>query len=247
MVASRWLGPVILIVAAQLGACGGATPGFAGSGGRGAEGGADAAAGAGGQDMVDVPGGDGGSGDDAGGGDDAGVGGDAVASGGDVGPCHAVIEQHADEGAAHIEQCSPATYLTNPPSSGNHYPIWANYRVYDKPVPWGFLVHQLEHGAVVISYRCPADPAGCNVDLTDVQAFLATLTPDAYCLGRKFITVVPDPTLDVAFAASAWTWTLRADCFDAATFGDFVTQHYGQGRERVCSAGIDLSSTGWCP
>ena len=248
MAAARWFVPLMLVAAAPLGACGGATPRFAGGGGRGAEGGADAAAGAGGEAMVDVSGDDGGAGDDVSGGDDmAAAAADAVAGGIEAGPCHAVVEQHADEGAVHIDQCSPTTYLTNPPSSGNHYPIWANYRVYDKPVPWGFLVHQLEHGAVVISYRCPAGPAGCNVDLTDVQAFLATLPPDDVCLARKLITVVPDPALDVAFAASAWTWTLRADCFDAAAFGDFVTQHYGQGRERVCSGGIDLSATGWCP
>ncbi|HVR61035.1 MAG TPA: DUF3105 domain-containing protein [Polyangia bacterium] len=238
--ASRWLALVILVVAAPLGACGGASPTFTGTGGDGAGGAAT---------TVDAPGSggtDGDGGDDTVGGDDL-VGDDSVAGGADGGRCQAVVQQHPDEGATHIVQCTPTTYLTNPPSSGNHYPIWANYGVYDKPVPWGFLVHQLEHGAVVISYRCAAGPSGCNVDLSGVQAFIASLPPDDVCLARKLITVVPDPALDVAFAASAWTWTLRADCFDAAVFGDFVSQHYGHGLERVCGGGIDLSASGWCP
>jgi hypothetical protein len=100
---------------------------------------------------------------------------------------------------------------------------------------------------VVISYRCPSDPAACNVDLTAVQAFIASQAPDDLCLSRKLITLVPDPDLDVAFAASAWTWTLRADCFDAAAFGQFVDDHYAHGRERICSQGIDNAASGWCP
>ena len=170
----------------------------------------------------------------------------------DGGGCQIVVAQHPDEGAWHLGQCTvagcecaPTTYLTNPPSSGNHYPIWADYKIYGKPVPWGYLVHDLEHGAVVISYRCPA--AGCSVDLTAVRAFVDGLAPDNVCLSRKLITVVPDPDLDVAFAASAWTWTLRASCFDAAAFGDFIDQHYAHGLERICGAGVDLSATGWCP
>lgn len=230
MVAFRWVAPVILFAAAQLGACGGSAPHLSGTGGD-APSGTDVAAGAGG-------GGAGGDGSGGNGSDGPGI---------DPGPCHAVVEQHAEEGFLHLDQCAPTTYLTDPPSSGNHYPIWADYRVYDKPVPWGFLVHQLEHGAVVISYRCPPGPSPCAVDLTDVMAFLATLAPDNICLSRKLVSVVPDPSLDVAFAASAWTWTLRADCFDAVAFGDFVAQHYAHGRERICGGGIDMSATGWCP
>ena len=193
-----------------------------------------------------MDGGSGGDGDaDDGSGADAGDSDASTADTADGGSnqCHALAESHALEGSSHVAACSPTMYLTNPPSSGDHYPYWADYKIYDQPVPWGFLVHQLEHGAVVISYRCKT---GCNVDLSAVRAFLATVPPDDVCLARKLISVVPDPDLDVAFAASAWTWTLRADCFDPGAFGDFITQHYGHGLERICSGGVDMSSTGWC-
>jgi len=55
------------------------------------------------------------------------------------------------------------------------------------------------------------------------------------------MVMTPDPNLDVKFAASAWGWTLRADCFDPEAFGDFVGAHYAQGREAVCGQGEDLS------
>ncbi|HEY2899011.1 MAG TPA: DUF3105 domain-containing protein [Polyangia bacterium] len=204
--------------------------------------------GTGGDSSGGAPGSGGDNSDDAGNDDGAGGGADGMVSGADDGGgCNVVVQNHPDEGANHVDECSPVTYATNPPSSGNHYPIWAAYQTYAKPVPWGYLVHDLEHGAVVISYRCPSDPPACNVDLTAVQAFIASQAPDDICLSRKLITLVPDPDLDVAFAASAWTWTLRADCFDATAFGQFVDAHYAHGRERICSQGIDNSATGWCP
>ena len=54
--------------------------------------------------------------------------------------------------------------------------------------------------------------------------------------------MTPDPNLDVEFAASAWGWTLRAKCFDAATFQSFALRHYNQGREDLCGDGEDVSS-----
>jgi hypothetical protein len=205
-------------------ACGGSSPVAGGSGG--ATGGGSGGAGSGGADAGPAP--------DVGGNDDA--------EGPD--PCHVMVQNHPSEGAQHLEQCAPTIYISSPPSSGNHYPVWPVYKVYDQPVPWGFLVHGLEHGAVVISYRCDG---GCPEELAKAKAFVAGLATDVECGSPKLVVLVPDPKLDVAFAASAWTWTLRADCFDSAAFGQFITDHYAHGLERVCSQGVDLSATNWCP
>jgi hypothetical protein len=154
------------------------------------------------------------------------------------GQCTTTIEQHPDEGATHIS-CTEATdYQTSPPSSGNHYICWAAYQTYASPIPWGNLVHSLEHGAIVIVYNCPD---GCADDVVSIQAFIDGLPPDADCaptLGKDRIILMPDPTLvGVRFAASAWTWTLRADCFDPAAFRQFFDDHYDHGREVICSDG----------
>ena len=156
--------------------------------------------------------------------------------------CAFVIESHPDEGAQHIPCSSPATYLSEPPSSGNHYPIWAAYQAYDAPVPWGNLVHCLEHGAVVMVYNCPA---GCADEVDRALAWIAALPADPVC-GANRIVLAPDPTLGVRWAATAWTWTLRADCFDETAFTQFFADHYGHGLEVVCSSGANTAA-GWCP
>jgi len=151
--------------------------------------------------------------------------------------CTTTVQQHTDEGAVHISCTSPTDYLTDPPSSGNHYNCWAAYQTYAAPIPWGNLVHSLEHGAMVIVYNCPE---GCADDVANIQSFIDGLPLDKDCapsLGRNRIILMPDPMLDVRFAASAWTWTLRADCFDPGAFRQFFNDHYDHGREVICSNG----------
>jgi hypothetical protein len=161
-----------------------------------------------------------------------------------VGTCNAVEQEHAIEGYTHVADCSPVTYQTKPPSSGNHYANWAAYKTYASPVPEGFWVHDLEHGAIVLSYNCPD---GCQTDVELAQAMLDSLPADPVCtqagegVHRRSI-LLPDPNLDVRFAASAWGWTLRADCFDDAPFRDFALRHYEQGREDLCNQGLDVSA-----
>ena len=159
----------------------------------------------------------------------------------ELGVCDGVSQQHPDEGRTHIPCTSPATYLTEPPSSGNHYPIWANFQTYTTPVPWGNLVHSLEHGAVVIVYNCPDT---CDADVARIQTLMNGIA-DPLCTTPRLI-LAPDPTLDVRFAASAWTWTLRADCFDEGIFGDFIRAHIGFGLEQLCNAGASTPDT-LCP
>lgn len=153
------------------------------------------------------------------------------------GQCTSTIQRHADEGFVHISCTKPTDYQTDPPSSGNHYSCWAAYQTYAAPIPWGNLVHSLEHGAMVIVYNCPE---GCDDDVASIQSFIDGLPLDEDCapsLGRNRIILMPDPMLDVRFAASAWTWTLRADCFDPGAFRQFFNDHYDHGRELICSNG----------
>jgi hypothetical protein len=153
-----------------------------------------------------------------------------------------VVQQHSIEGATHVPECSYVDYGTLPPSSGDHYAIWAAYQSYALPVPEGYWVHDLEHGAVVFTYHC--EDAGCAGDVAAAQQLLDAYPDDPLCTAagegvRHRLVMTPDPRLDVPFAASAWGWTLRAGCFDPAAFGDFLRAHYGQGPETTCGQGVD--------
>src|SRR2546423_289122 len=170
----------------------------------------------------------------------------------DAPSCAAVVEAHAFEGNAHVAPCLPVAYASNPPSTGNHYSIWAAFGIYETPVPRGFWVHDLEHGAVVITYNC----SDCSSELQAARAFIDVLPVDPACAGanggagpKRRILLTPDPLLDVRFAASAWQgpaydnggpgtgYTLRAPCFDAVAFAAFVTAHYARGPEDLCYDG----------
>ena len=160
--------------------------------------------------------------------------------------CKSVIEEHPPVSFQHVVDCSPVSYDTNPPSGGDHYGTWAAFQFYDFPVPPGFLVHDLEHGAVVIWYNCSD---GCPNEIAEAKAMIDALPSDDTCNGyptARRVVLTPYPGLTARWAASSWGWTLRADCFDSAAFTSFYMDHFGRGREQACAAGaVILDDT--CP
>ena len=132
---------------------------------------------------------------------------------------------------------------SNPPSSGEHYPIWAAFQEYDAAVPRGFYVHDIEHGAVDLLYKCDADggaDAGCDAVVAGLRAAVAALPDDPICTSpvRVRFVITPDPLIDHEVAATAWGWTYDADCLDLPTLEAFVKAHYGQGPEVECANGV---------
>lgn len=146
----------------------------------------------------------------------------------------------------HTFVCAELDFTTYPPVGGDHYPIWAAYQSYEAPVPWGFLLHSMEHGAVVVAYRC--DDASCALSEA-LQAVLDERPDDPRCAGqatRNRMILVPDPTLDEPIAAVAWGRLYSATCLDAPSLHAFIDGAYGRAREDLCNAGMDGSSSGWC-
>jgi hypothetical protein len=117
--------------------------------------------------------------------------------------------------------------------------VWAAFKTYAAPVPRGFLVHALEHGAVVFGYNCPD---GCAADVAALQAMLDARAADPLCvapLKNRFI-VAPDPLLDARFAVSAWGFALKLDCMDVVEIGAFIDAHYAMAPENFCFDGADV-------
>jgi hypothetical protein len=141
---------------------------------------------------------------------------------------------------AHVPIGTTVDWDSNPPSSGPHYPIWAAFQAYTSPVPRGYYVHDLEHGAIVFLYNCGS--AGCPEVVSALQAASDSLPDDPLCAqeggGVRVRTVItPDPLIPTRVAAAAWGWTYLADCADLPTLEQFAKAHYGQGREDLCSPG----------
>jgi hypothetical protein len=146
------------------------------------------------------------------------------------------------------------TWDSNPPSSGDHYPIWAAYQEYDAAVPRGYYVHDLEHGAIDFLYKCSAIDAGagdagdggdagdpCSAAVDQIRQAVASIPTDPLCDVEAGVRVryvlTPDPLIDHPVAAAAWGWTYIADCVDLASLEAFAKAHYAQAPEDFCANG----------
>ncbi len=151
--------------------------------------------------------------------------------------CDVTIENVPIAGFKHVPQGTPLTFCTNPPTSGDHYPIWAAYREYDKPLEWGNLVHSMEHGAILLLYKCD-DGRPCPEVLDAFRQVLANTAEDPLCdPGTKRIIIAPAPTLDTKVAAAAWDAIYTAPCADVPTLDAFVRDHYAKTHENLCIPG----------
>lgn len=59
------------------------------------------------------------------------------------------VRAFPSEGRAHVDT-QPVYKQSQPPTSGSHNPVWADFGMYSDPVPSVYLLHALEHGAVVM-------------------------------------------------------------------------------------------------
>ena len=99
---------------------------------------------------------------------------------------------------------------------------------------------------MVLWYKCASRDA-CPDVAKKLQAVIDARPVDALCDGqvKRRMILVPDPALETAIAASAYTFTYRADCLDEASLNAFITAHYGRGPEHLCFDGVEpLSDAG---
>jgi hypothetical protein len=144
----------------------------------------------------------------------------------------------------HLTLCTEVDYATNPPSGGNHWPVWAAFKIYDVPVPRELYVHDLEHGAIVLTYNCPD---GCPDVVTALTTVFNDMPADSECAGPPSgpsarMVLTPDPLLATPIGASAWGATYTATCIDLPSLKAFAKAHYNHGREDFCTDGVDVSS-----
>ena len=111
----------------------------------------------------------------------------------------------------------PVTYPQTPPAGGDHNPVWLNCGIYTSPVPNENAVHDLEHGAVWITYQ-PTLP----------KADISTLTK--YAQGQTYLDLSPYPNLPAPVVVSAWGKQLRLTGASDPRLQEFV-KLYKQGSQ----------------
>ena len=105
-------------------------------------------------------------------------------------------------------------YNSDPPTSGAHAGA-VSEGFYSEPLPDENLVHNLEHGYIVISYNC-ARLAG------DECQRLETQIRNVIDNGGEKLIAVPRPTLDTQIALTSWGRLYKLESFDQAKIVEFI-------------------------
>jgi uncharacterized protein DUF3105 len=132
-------------------------------------------------------------------------------------------------------------YNSFPPSSGPHYAQPAPWNLYPDPVKQTILVHNLEHGGIIIQY-------GPGVSKEDVDKLRSFYQKDPYGL-----VVAPNAKLAKKIAATAWNepaykaegdfkgvnpgkgYVLNCTRFDSKALAQFRDGHRNKAGERYQS------------
>ncbi|MGH2446244.1 MAG: DUF3105 domain-containing protein [Thermoleophilaceae bacterium] len=146
-----------------------------------------------------------------------------------------------DDGAVHVpvgttcrsaeSPCGADPYSSVPGTSGPHWDPSgvANWGVYSTPQNETQLIHNLEHGGIVIWY----EPDALDVAQVDELAEYVNRQTASGISGRfKFILAPWDgPDFGHPIAVTAWRQLLYLDEVDTAAIDDFARAHYGRSPE----------------
>lgn len=134
------------------------------------------------------------------------------------------VERPQLQDAAHIEQGTEhPPYSSSPPASGPHYDTPAQTGFYPEPLAPEQVVHNLEHGQIVIWYR----PGAPQAVVDDVQALV----------GQQRLATVAVPYEDIEppyqVALTAWGALQMCEEVAQAVVDDFRERFQGRGPEQV--------------
>jgi len=124
---------------------------------------------------------------------------------------------------SHIQEGQPHDpYNSDPPTSGPHYATPANAGFYNAAPLDEQLVHNLEHGYVIIWYNCSSLAAGdCDKLKSQIQDVMGQVENSPITHTPKLIAV-PRPTMDHELALTTWGRLDKFDGFDRQRIIDFI-------------------------
>jgi hypothetical protein len=124
----------------------------------------------------------------------------------------------------HNHVTGPVSYTELPPVGGPHNGTWLNAGIYDQPVPSERAVHDLEHGAVWITYE-PSLPASQVQTLRAFvlrQTTLPETTQSGPSTSRYLVMSLWTGGLPSPIVISSWGHQLRVNTVDDPRLQQFV-------------------------
>jgi hypothetical protein len=127
---------------------------------------------------------------------------------------------------AHIAIGAPHDpYNSEPPTSGPHYAQPAEAGFYTEEIPDEHLVHNLEHGYVIIWYSCRQLS---DDDCTNLQEHIRAVMDKAgnsVNTGTPKLIAVPRPQLDTELALTTWGRLDKFNAFDEDRILTFIATY----------------------
>jgi uncharacterized protein DUF3105 len=126
------------------------------------------------------------------------------------------------EGRTHVTK--PVKYGTNPPTSGNHYPVPQDDGVYTQQPPMTHVVHTLEHGRIEIQYK------------PSLRAKVVRQLGGLYNQDPSYLLLFPNDTMKYEVAVTAWGHLAGCKKFDDGFFDvirAFKQRYVGKAPEPV--------------
>jgi hypothetical protein len=125
--------------------------------------------------------------------------------------------------ADHIPVGAPhEPYNSNPPTSGPHYENPAEAGFYEVAPADEALVHNLEHGYVIISYNCSALTASqCDRLKTQIREVMGS-AGTSLITGTPKLIGVPRTNMETQLALTSWGRLDKFDQFDRERILSFI-------------------------
>jgi hypothetical protein len=132
------------------------------------------------------------------------------------------VKSSEEEGNAHVPEGTNVDYGTSPPTSGDHYQSPAAAGFYPDPLPEEQLVHNLEHGQIIIWY----EPGAQQETIDEIEAVIDKQqgAQSNALLGVPFDNV-PSP---YSYVLTAWTKSQSCARFSEAALNDFRRKFQGK-------------------
>lgn len=126
-------------------------------------------------------------------------------------------------GADHSD--SPVQYEMKIPTSGTHSPHDLKFGFYTEKPVYEKLVHNLEHGDIIIYYRADADPE----QITQLKYFTK------FRVAGAGILAVPNEDIPAGkeIVVTAWTKTMELTTYDEQKIGTFIYDYINKGPEEI--------------
>ncbi|HVE75748.1 MAG TPA: DUF3105 domain-containing protein [Actinomycetota bacterium] len=138
--------------------------------------------------------------------------------------CSSIEKKPIMTSTPHLQQDEPAIeYNSSPPTSGRHLSATAPWGSLDEAIEDKLLIHNLEHGGIVIHHKGLPDEQE-----TELEEFV-----DAFPSSNGGVISQPNPKIDKPVAYASWGRLQTCDEFKLSVARNFVKKNCSKGPEQT--------------